>query len=195
MLPQYNTTCPTCGKEFFAPVWRKRKGEGRYCSCLCAQSHRPLVPATVRFWAKVKKTDGCWLWQGATHNRGHGTFGDIPHHTMPAHRFAWQDVNGPIPNGLFVCHSCDNPPCVRPDHLFLGTAKDNSVDAERKGRLYHGRGEQHYAAKLRDADIPVICSGYACGQSMVALARTYGVTDGTISNVIHHRHWKHLFTS
>lgn len=92
-----------------------------------------------RFWDKVNKTDDCWNWTGAVINSGYGTFFIAKVNGVSrlklAHRVAWELANGPIPEGLFVLHRCDNRRCVRPDHLFLGTAKDNTHDAMRKGRL------------------------------------------------------------
>lgn len=95
-----------------------------------------LSPAesVTRFWAKVAVGDGCWKWTGATDSDGYGKVRRAGAFVR-AHRFAWIVTHGDIPAGLMVCHRCDNPPCVRPDHLFLGTAGDNSRDAESKGRL------------------------------------------------------------
>jgi len=94
----------------------------------------PRSNMVARFWAKVEKTEGCWLWRGAA-RRGYGAFSPQHGTTRPAHRVAWELANSaPIPDGLCVLHRCDNPPCVRPDHLFLGTKKDNAQDAIRKGR-------------------------------------------------------------
>ena len=83
-----------------------------------------------RFWDKVKKTPACWVWAGVTFRNGYGQFG---RHSL-AHRIAWELMYGPIPAGLCVLHRCDNPPCVRPDHLFLGTVADNNHDMCAKGR-------------------------------------------------------------
>ena len=85
------------------------------------------------FWAKVDKSGECWTWTGARDPRGYGRLGR-GRKTLFAHRFSWEEENGPIPNGLFVCHSCDNPACVRPSHLFLGTQKDNIRDMMSKNR-------------------------------------------------------------
>ncbi len=88
----------------------------------------------LRFWQKVEKNpEGCWSWTATIDRGGYGSIG-TPTGLEYAHRLSWIIHNGPIPNGLFVLHHCDNPPCVRPDHLFLGTHQDNQDDRLRKGR-------------------------------------------------------------
>ncbi len=87
------------------------------------------------FWSKVDLSSGeCWIWTGTRGPQGYGRIRVGGRRSTGAHRFAWEIVRGPVPDGLFVCHRCDNPPCVRPDHLFLGTASDNAWDCARKGR-------------------------------------------------------------
>jgi hypothetical protein len=90
-------------------------------------------PVVDRFWEKVQKGDGCWVWSGGLIS-GYGRF--VVRHGLyvRAYRFSYELANGPIPDGLFVCHRCDNPPCVNPAHLFLGTCKDNFEDMRAKGR-------------------------------------------------------------
>jgi HNH endonuclease len=96
---------------------------------------RPVVSLEERFWSKVDKTGECWLWTAGT-VWGYGMF-RIAGRAAPAraHRVAWELTNGPIPDGASVCHACDNPSCVRPFHLFLGTVSENLLDASHKGRL------------------------------------------------------------
>lgn len=101
-------------------------------------------PVATRFWAKVEKTDGCWLWRASLNGNGYGQFAltavRLPNGKMPpghmriASRVAWELENGPIPAGMSVLHHCDNRRCVRPDHLFIGTQSDNMRDAFQKGR-------------------------------------------------------------
>lgn len=97
-----------------------------------ARTQKP--PTEKRFWERVnKQPDGCWLWTGTTNLRGYGIL--ARNNTMQlAHRFSYELHKGVIPDGMFVCHSCDNPPCVNPDHLWLGTNADNVSDMVAKGR-------------------------------------------------------------
>lgn len=101
------------------------------------QGHNVREDLATRFWAHVTRGERCWEWQ--LHRTPNG-YGQVKAHgrTTTAHRVAWELTYGPIPDGLFVCHHCDNRTCCRPDHLFLGTCQDNHDDAKRKGRTLTG---------------------------------------------------------
>ncbi len=133
-----------------------------------------------RFWAKVQKGNGCWLFMGSRYKEpfDYGRFKVVDHNEC-AHRFAWKLVNGPIPAGMKVLHRCDNPPCVRPDHLFLGTQADNMRDAASKGRLRtsipasipESVGEKNGQAKLTEEQVLDIL---ASSESQYELAKIFG---------------------
>lgn len=115
---------------------------------------RPRVPIEQRFWPKVRKQDGdqCWLWTGAIQKAGYGTVSeDITGRSIYAHRVSYILTYGPIKATDCVLHRCDNPPCVRPDHLFLGSYSDNAIDAFKKGRRKKpdSKGHNQYNTKPR----------------------------------------------
>lgn len=94
---------------------------------------RPKTDPVIRFWRHVEKSDGCWEWTAKRLPSGYGVM-TTDGAKVYTHRFSWEMHNGPIPARMFVCHSCDNPSCVRPDHLWIGTALDNAQDRDVKGR-------------------------------------------------------------
>jgi hypothetical protein len=108
------------------------------------------LPAEVRFWANVHQTDGCWLWTAGTNKQGYGRLHIAGKATL-AHRFSWTIANGVVPDRLCVLHHCDTPPCVRPDHLFLGTRQDNDTDKILKDRV--PRGERAGPARLTEQQV------------------------------------------
>jgi|SRR5882672_1393227 len=154
-------------------------------------------PAIDRFWARVKKTKTCWLWQGPLESwfgRGNIRLDKLPGEIRGAHvfvhRFSWMIHNGPIPEGIDVCHTCDVAHCVRPDHLFLGTQADNNADMVQKGRQC--KGSQQYNAKLKEKDIPVIRRLGDDGLSEQKIANLYDVSQVAISCVLLRKTWKHV---
>jgi hypothetical protein len=143
--------------------------------------HHYNAPLALRFWSKVKKSNDCWTWTAAK-VRGYGII-RIAGKDYRAHRVSWELSYGPIPAGMFVCHRCDNPSCVRPDHLFLGTPMDNQVDARQKGRLKRARGERHGMSRLSDETMKAIVHEYLDGEiSQSELAKKYGVCQHTVSH-------------
>ena len=108
-----------------------------------------------------------------------------------AHRVAWTEANGAIPTGLCVLHKCDNPPCINPEHLFLGTNLDNARDMVRKGRQANVRGERNPKAKLTEHQVKVIRGCRRMGCSLKYLANRYGVTMANISDIGNGDTWNH----
>lgn len=202
--------CAECGQSFSV---KHNVGRRKYCSRVC----RYGATTTERFWRKVDKSDECWNWMGARDSSGYGNF-NVDGTSSKAHRFAYELVNGEIPDGLFVCHHCDNPSCVCPDHLFVGTPKDNVDDMWMKGRgktgmdthpeLYHSSGELHWTkkqpnrirrgesasnVKLTEEDVCEIRRRFFTeGMLQDELATEYGVTRQTIGDIARNKRWRHL---
>ncbi len=159
------------------------------------------VSPEERFLAKVEPEpmSGCWLWMGYRHYKGYGEF-RFDGRQEKAHRVAWLLFRGPIPGDLHVLHVCDTPPCVRPDHLYLGTELDNARDREARGRG-HDRslprpwavgllcGIRNGRARLTPETAEEIRRRRAMGETINALARAFGVSHGTAWNAVHGVHW------
>lgn len=209
-MPYYRTVprvCEQCGAPFLANKQMVGIGKGRFCSPGCGYTHR-RNGWTARFWANVAKGEGCWLWQGRLDKGGYGAFWRDGHDRR-AHRISWELRHGsPPPPGMAVCHNCpggDNPACVNPDHLFLGTILDNNADKLAKGRQSRGathysqtmpgalaRGERVRTAKLTAGQVITIRARYAAGGvKQKDLAREYGVSPATICHAIRYN-WQHL---
>jgi len=148
-----------------------------------------------RFWEKVDKSAGpneCWVWTACRMVKGYGQvwYGNK---FTGAHRVSWEIENKTsIPEGLYVLHTCDNPKCVNPQHLFLGTAKDNVADCQAKGRANTARGEKNGKAKLTEEQVKEIRKLYAPGNgfSMQKLSEIYHVNSSVICYIVHRKIWK-----
>lgn len=144
-----------------------------------------------KFWGRVRQSpNGCWEWQGAKSGRGYGRL-SINGEYWLSHRLAYVLSRGEIPNGMLVCHTCDNPSCCNPDHLFLGTVKDNADDMVSKGRNYRTPGEKCSTAKLTWDVVQQIRDEFATGEhTKKGLARKYGVDQHTIRRAILGQTWR-----
>lgn len=214
-MPQHTTSnfkrppraCAHCG-ELFQPL----NDTKRFCSRRCYGNAR-TCSVVDRFWRYVQKTSTCWIWTGGRNKQNYGRIG-VSGRMVPAHRVSWELHNGAIPNGLFVCHTCDNPPCVNPTHLWLGTTTDNARDMAAKGRQAFQRdpsraargirngnythpesrpkGERHHRAKLTDDDVRAIRIARTGGQTIRSIAADYDVTEATIKRIVYRKNWKHI---
>lgn len=194
-------TCQVCGKQFFARPYRVRNTGAKFCSRPCQYKCRVRLPIAERFWPKVNKygpvpthvpeLDPCWEWTGAKLKAGYGLIG-TESHRRPAltHRLSWELHYGPIPDGLFVCHYCDNPSCVNPLHLFLGKNQDNVTDMVLKGR--HGHGVRYGHGKLNDAAVRELRLQAARGVPSSALADRFGITPGHARKIVRGDLWRHV---
>lgn len=161
-------TCLLCGGKKVARANVLRAGKFLTCSS-----------TKCRFYRQVSKTDCCWEWTGTLKETGYGRFG-LDGKALPAHRVAWELAYGAIPEGRWVLHHCDNPKCVRPDHLFLGTHKDNVEDMVAKDRQRKGA-----KPKLTDEEVAQMRLDYSTGEhSQAGLATKYGITVRTVGRIL-----------
>lgn len=196
--------CTLCNEPFkkrdrdSQEQWRTR----RFCSKDCANAHsgdQRMKPLEERFWENVIKGDDqkkCWAWSGVIDQHGYGKIskGRFGEGAVRAHRLSWEINKGPIPKGLVVIHICDNPNCVNPDHLKIGTQKANMLDCKEKGRL--GRrgnfGSENSSAKLDERSVQLIRVALAHGVKYPPLAEASGVHTTTIGLIARNMIWKNV---
>jgi len=150
--------------------------------------------AINRFMRKVDKRgdDECWEWLSVKLPSGYGKF-QLNYKNPLAHRVSWAIHKGSIPSGMCVCHKCDNPSCVNPNHLFLGTRLDNVRDMDKKRRGNRAKGSNHYKSKLVESDAIKIRELYKTGNySRIELGKMFGVSDKNIHPIVNRETWKHV---
>lgn len=165
---------------------------------------RRVIDPLARYRAKVDQRGPteCWPWTAGRFDKGYGAF-RLGEKQVKAHRFGYEALVGPIGDGLYVCHTCDNPPCQNPAHWFLGTHRDNAIDREQKGRgrykqvglvvrVHPGRarGERHGRAKLNAEDVRAIRARRNGGESQQSIADDLGVSQKLISKIVRYEIWR-----
>jgi hypothetical protein len=164
---------------------------------LCVNPDHLAIGDEARFLSHVNKTENCWFWTGGTDKNGYGKFsikhGDLKK-DIRAHRFSYELDHGPIESSsVCVCHTCDNPPCVNPNHLFLGSNFENTLDRTVKGRSFHPIGTLNTQAKLDDIKVKQIIDLYQTGKySMQDIATTYDCSPANIGDIVRGNSWKHI---
>lgn len=185
-------SCNWCAKLFSAEDcpnnWHFLRR--RFCSKPCAAKAKASAQKERLFEENLQRyalaKDGCWEWSGDKTRGGYGRL-RYKDKTMRAHRFFYEQYRGHIADGLFVCHQCDNPACVNPDHLFLGTAADNKADCCKKKR--HAFGERQTNAKLTEAKVREI---FFCSDEYREIADKFGISTTLVRAIKKRRVWRHL---
>lgn len=151
------------------------------------------------FWDWVDKSGDCWIWLGNKNSQCYGTV-RFRGKTRKAHRVSWVLTFGDIEDEMCVCHRCDNPSCVNPAHLFLGTNRDNVIDRHQKGRSRNvfqeghrvNAGERCHSAKLTDERVSEIRNRHSNGESASHLSREFGIHSSQVSRIINGKAWTHV---
>lgn len=157
-----------------------------YCSKACSNTSR-AIPEAERFWNSVDKSGACWLWTAAIGHGGYGSFARGDRSQITAHRMSWILTHGRNPPDQ-VLHRCDVPACVRPDHLWSGSHRDNHADKANKGRTPYGENNSQH--KLTAEQVEAIRSRYAAGGiSQQALADHYGLSQPSVSALLRRETW------
>jgi hypothetical protein len=159
-----------------------------------AKDCEPFTPEEIIASSIQDPVSGCWEWQHSMSKWGYGMVRRNGRN-MHSHRASYIAFNGPIPSGMVICHKCDNRKCVNPDHLFVGTQKENLADARMKGRMFdppQRRGEQNNKSKLSEADVAKIRSMVSCGIGKTAIGRMFGIHRETVRRAAEGRTWAHI---
>ena len=179
-----------CGTE--KVVWQNSLTTGETSSCGCYRDEQSSLrrkasarPALEHVLRKIRIADnGCWEYTGFRNKQGYGRVENVL-----AHRVVYEALRGSA-NGLVVCHSCDNPPCCNPAHLFLGTRSDNSADKVAKGRV--PRGSQLPQSKITETDVVEIRRRVAAGEPMRVVGAAFGIAQPTVSEIWNRKKWRHV---
>ncbi len=141
---------------------------------------------------KLDKRSGCHVWKASTRGKGYGQF-KLNYKNTSAHRVAYELAYGPIPESMHVCHKCDNPPCVNPKHLWLGTNEENIEDKSNKGRYNAARGSDNGSAKVTEKMAIKIRWLYSTGKhTQTRLATRFNISRGAVGQLIRKETWKHI---
>ena len=184
-----NCLC-NCGRETIKIYRLVKSGKIKKCGKCSGET----LEERLRYYSKKNNKTGCLEWTGALNHGGYGII-SCARKTKFAHRVAWELKNGEIPNGMIICHHCDNPCCINVEHLFLGTDALNSQDKVKKGR--QGRssltGEKCGSAKLKNSQVHEIRRLFLTGKyKMYFLAKKFNVSDGTISMIVNNKTWRNI---
>ncbi len=205
----YQASCMTCNIKFMA---KKYDAPIRFCSVKCIRytgNKDRLINKNNGFWKVatddekkqriidsfnlfVVKKEGCWGWSKSLDRSGYTRISVGTRKIILGHRASWLIHKGDIPDGIFVCHSCDNPGCTNPDHLFLGSPKDNTADCLKKGRRKSAYGENHYKSKLNKEQVIEIRELKKLNYSYGDLAKRFNVSPSTIQGIVERKRWKHI---
>jgi hypothetical protein len=188
---KYKQSCKNIEKRrLYANNYARRVGRVKQypcetCETLCFRKNsHPFCSDKCRFMSYIEKTDSCWIWKGGKFQVGYSI--------IIASRYSYEIHKGPIEDGLLICHTCDNPPCVNPEHLWQGTNSENIKDAYKKGRLKSQKGEDCHNAKLTEKDVLDIRELFKNNIKVKDIAPKYNITSNYCRAVCKRTTWKHI---
>lgn len=186
-------TCQQCGQPYQTSKFLSTtmRAKSKFCSRICS-SESFKIPSEIRFWKYVVKTETCWIWTGALSEAGYGQFSHLGKQCVASRvsfELAFPDKKEDLQTSD-VLHKCDNPNCVNPEHLFLGTHLDNMRDKVKKGRQH--RGIELWNAKLNDEKVKEILNISQTISNKAKLARMFNVSPKTIANILERKIWTHV---
>ena len=188
--------CIKCGHKWMPRKFKPQKPH--HCPrCQCINWEFGINKKTGRksntleqFYERINKTETCWLWTGTVANNGRGVF-KINNKLKQAHRISYEVHFGEIPQGLLVCHKCDNGLCVNPEHLFLGTQQDNINDCVNKNR--NAKGSKNWNTKLNEEKVKMIrTADFSERGSKAKISRELGISQTALNYVISGKNWGHI---
>lgn len=193
--------CKQCNVQFMVSPTEHRRGNGIYCSKTCigkeiAKTRKNFLPQDPiqRFYSFIldsSNDDICWKWTGGKDWDGYGIF-FVNKKSIKAHRYAYQILVGRIPSGKLICHTCDNPSCVNPKHLFIGTFQDNVDDMMKKGRHKARSGSCHHNSKLNEELVKIVKQRLLKGDKITHIAKDLNVSITTIFDIKNGNTWKNV---
>lgn len=186
-----------CGNEKIAVGIYLTTGRTKSCGCLTCPTEKEFDQRTrdrIKKYTQIDTETGCWNWTGFIYSFGYGLTSHKGKDIL-AHRASWKVFKGDIPNGMYVLHKCDNRKCVNPDHLFIGTAKDNTQDMIAKGRARSkpNKGINHGCAKLDEKRVNEIKEYKKQGMCNSDIAKIYNINSNTVQKIVNGKIWKHIF--
>ena len=182
-----------CGKEKIFHTNHVITEATKSCGCIRSikrDNYIDYIKEKIFLSIKIN-ANGCWEWQKSRHKQGYGNL-CYKRTVHLAHRISWIVFNGEINKEILVLHKCDNPPCCNPDHLFLGTDRDNIIDAFSKGRIERKKGEDHYNSKLTNEIVLEIKKLYKQGVPQKQIAKILNVNERTVNGIASGNSWKHI---
>lgn len=194
-------SCLNCSTKRIVAMSDIKRGGGKFCSNKCSvvytapeRGKKISGDPKKRFFSNIireKEWKKCWVWLGLKSRQGYGRM-TINKKQKLAHRYSWEIYRGQIPDGMFICHKCDNPSCVNPRHLFVGDRFDNAKDMVKKGRNRDDKGSKHPSAKLTEEQVIHIRKRIEDGEMQINLAKEFNVHKATISMIKRRENWSHV---